>query len=567
MNNIRVLYKIVAIAMVSIVAMLCVGWLGFHYLSKANTDMDVMYSQSMQSVRKLSEERVIRRKIQVDVLQGMVDPQQAAKAETSLAEDCTSYEKNWAEYMQITSKDGVVGENEKSVEGLWKEYKTVYQKVLALAKEGKAEEARVLYEGQGDKAFNALRDVTSALQNKADQEALNVYNSNDDNQEAAIRLILIIAVAALLLIIGANTMLVRAIVGPLNQMVAVCSKLRDGDFRDAPRQIHREDEFGRMANVLADMRTNLNKLMKQINSSVDQIASSSEELTASSAQSANAATQVAESVTSAAGSVEQQGVSVDDSAAAVQKVTASVEKITKETGKASNNAAAAAQQAEEGSKAIDSSVAQIQSVEKTVTATAEIVDKLGARSQEIGQIIGTISDIADQTNLLALNAAIEAARAGEAGRGFSVVADSIRKLAEQSQQAAQQIAELIEAIQTDTSSAVDSMQQGRTAVVQGTHSVEGLHGVFAQITEHVAGVSRQVGRTAEAVRVVDADSERISEAVGRIDAHSKKVAEEMQSVSAATQEQSASAEEIASASDALARLAQELQLSMQKFKF
>ena len=143
----------------------------------------------------------------------------------------------------------------------------------------------------------------------------------------------------------------------------------------------------------------------------------------------------------------------------------------------------------------------------------------------------------------------------------------MRKLAEQSQTAAQQIAELIGGIQKDTAGAVDSMHQGRSAVAAGAQSVEGLREVFARIHDLVNGVSNQVEVMTKAIDIVTGDTENVTQNVMTIDRHGKKVAEEMQSVSAATEEQSASAEEIASASDALAKLAQEMQLSLRKFQY
>ena len=204
------------------------------------------------------------------------------------------------------------------------------------------------------------------------------------------------------------------------------------------------------------------------------------------------------------------------------------------------------------------------------TNSRHVMDKvisLQTSALKIDGIVNLIKEIADQTNLLALNAAIEAARAGEAGRGFAVVAEEVRKLAEQSQTAAQQIAELIGGIQKDTAGAVDSMHQGRSAVAAGAQSVEGLREVFARIHDLVNGVSNQVEVMTKAIDIVTGDTENVTQNVMTIDRHGKKVAEEMQSVSAATEEQSASAEEIASASDALAKLAQEMQLSLRKFQY
>ena len=212
-------------------------------------------------------------------------------------------------------------------------------------------------------------------------------------------------------------------------------------------------------------------------------------------------------------------------------------------------------------------MSQIKSVESIVTASAEMVDKLGVRSQEIGQIVETISGIAGQTNLLALNAAIEAARAGEHGRGFAVVAEEVRKLAEQSQTAAQQIAELIHGIQQDTTTAVGSMNEGREAVASGAQSVEGLREVFGKISSLVKNVSEQMDVMMEGIQAVTESAGVVTQSINNIEKQGSKVAEEMQAVSATTEEQSASAEEIASASDALAKLAQDQQLSLQRFKY
>lgn len=216
---------------------------------------------------------------------------------------------------------------------------------------------------------------------------------------------------------------------------------------------------------------------------------------------------------------------------------------------------------------IQASVAQIRSVESTVGESAKIVDKLGKRSQEIGQIVETISGIAGQTNLLALNAAIEAARAGEHGRGFAVVAEEVRKLAEQSQEAAQQIAALITGMPSDTDNAVASMQHGTNAVIEGASSVDGLRDTFDQIRVFVDEVSKEVASMAAEIKTVADDAVRIETEVAQIETNGGQVADEMQSVSAATEEQSASAGEIASASDSLAQLAQDLQGSLRKFQF
>ena len=198
-------------------------------------------------------------------------------------------------------------------------------------------------------------------------------------------------------------------------------------------------------------------------------------------------------------------------------------------------------------------------IEKTVDDSAQLVGKLGERSSEIGKIVDTISGIAGQTNLLALNAAVEAARAGEQGRGFAVVAEEVRKLAEQSQDAAKQIAGLINEIQVDTGKAVNAMKEGTREVKAGSEAVQDTGRTFDDIVNLVGQVSEQVNDISAAIEQMAASSQNIVTSVKHIDKISKEASAHTQTVSAATEEQLASMEEIASSSQALANLAQNLQ--------
>ena len=569
MNNIKVIYKIAILALIGLIAMVIIGSTGYHYLGMADESLDGLYSIELQSIRHIGEERVARRKIQVDVLE-LIRAKDAAdvqKNKQDLIKDYQAYEKNWSEYEAVGQKDSAAAPLLPGVQEAWQQYRQHSEKIAELMEQGQTVEANAYYNAQYLKAFNVLRDRALELQKVADDNAERIYHENDVNMSKAISIMLGVTVVAIIILVLASIWNAREITKPLEHMMLLCQRLRDGDYRITPRTVNRGDEFGQMADVLAAMRDALNKLMHHVGSSTEQIASSSEELTASSMQSAQAATQVAQSVVDAANAVEEQQGATDSSTKSIEKISSSVERIRTEADKVAKDSADASQQAAAGNTEVDKSVQQIQDVEHTVIASADLVEKLGERSKEIGTIVDTIAGIAGQTNLLALNAAIEAARAGEAGRGFAVVAEEVRKLAEQSQTAAQQIAELIGGIQKDTAGAVDSMHQGRSAVAAGAQSVEGLREVFARIHDLVNGVSNQVEVMTKAIDIVTGDTENVTQNVMTIDRHGKKVGEEMQSVSAATEEQSASAEEIASASDALAKLAQEMQLSLRKFQY
>ena len=325
------------------------------------------------------------------------------------------------------------------------------------------------------------------------------------------------------------------------------------------------DEIGDMAEAIISMKAALQGIVGHLRNSADTLAASSEELTASSGQSAQAANQITASITKVANGVNDQLAAANDTSAVAEQMSAGIQQVAANTNHVAEQSAQAADKAQEGGKAVERAVRQMSQIEGTVNTSAMVVEKLGERSQKIGEIVDTISGIAGQTNLLALNAAIEAARAGEQGRGFAVVAEEVRKLAEQSQNAAKKIAELIAEIQEDTGKAVVAMNDGTREVKTGTEVVNAAGVAFREIVELVSLVSGQVREISAATQQMASGSQQIVGSVQKIDALNKVSAEESRIVSAATEEQLASMEEISSSSQALAKLAQDLQATIAKF--
>lgn len=327
-----------------------------------------------------------------------------------------------------------------------------------------------------------------------------------------------------------------------------------------------KDEIGQLSRAFRTMTDNLIQLVQQVSLSSEQVASSSQQLSAGAEESAQASQQVAAAIMEVSVGTEKQRNAVIETSAIVQQMSTGIQQISGNAKTAVKTTEKTALSAVDGSQAIDKTIQQMINIEKTVTGSANVVMSLGERSREIGQIVDTISGIAAQTNLLALNAAIEAARAGEQGRGFAVVADEVRKLAEQSQEASKQIALLINEIQQDTQNAVISMNEGTHQVKLGTEVAETAGQAFNDITSLVNQVSFQVSEISNEIQQMALGSQRIVSSVAEIYETSRDITGQTQTVSAATEEQTASVEEIASSSQVLATMADELQQSLLKFK-
>lgn len=378
-------------------------------------------------------------------------------------------------------------------------------------------------------------------------------------------LLLTLSLLSILVVIGVTFMAAKRITKPIENLTSELGLVAAGNLTVQIKE-EGKDEIAAMAAGFNKMVQNLRSLIVQVHSSAEQMAASSQQLTASAHESAQASNQVAGSITDIAQGSALQLNAVATTAKAVEKMTYDSEQTVTRAAQAAEKSTQATEKAKSSGLSIDKAVSQMQLIEKTVQVSASVVSNLGARSKEIGEIVSTISAIAGQTNLLALNAAIEAARAGEQGRGFAVVAEEVRKLAEQSQEAAKQIAFLIGEIQGDTAKAVSAMADGTKEVSLGAAVIKDSGSSFREIETLVMEISSQMAEISSAMEDLNGETHSILTSVNTIDKLSKKAAAEAETVSAATEEQSASMEEIASASQNLATIAQSLQKAINRFQ-
>ena len=579
MDNLKVAYKLIILNIVALVGMMAIGGFGYFALQDAKEAINRMYEVNLKNIDLAGQARHAMRMSQLQALLApMTSDQTTFQARSDRYKNAVAeMDKNIVDYIEINKDTPELITQLNKIQGQWNTFKQQTGSILSLRPPIGGDTAAIAahrnqvleyYEANIKDSGLSLGNELAVLQDLSRNISEKEILASANDMDATTRNVLLALVGCAVVLIGTSIAITKAVTAPLNSMITICNSLRDGDFRDDVRHSDpRADEFGLLIDAVLDLRTTINKLMKKTSVTAEQLAASSQELTASANQSAQASEQVAQSVTNSASAVAEQQQNVADAMDAISHAMTSIDQLNSAAKVVGNTVEDAARQAAEGSTAIDSAVKQILNVETIVNQSAGTVDKLGQRSKEIGQIVEAISGIAEQTNLLALNAAIEAARAGEHGRGFAVVADEVRKLAEESQSAAQKIANLIGAIQNDTDDAVASMHEGSVAVREGTKSVENLRTSFdnlehasKQVADRSQSMNTEIKSVSDDTNLIRTRSEKISE-------NSSKVATEMESVSAASQEQSASAQEIASASDALAHLAQDLQGQLQHFRF
>jgi len=331
--------------------------------------------------------------------------------------------------------------------------------------------------------------------------------------------------------------IVRSTTGQLKQAVSIADSIASGDLTTTV-SVTSKDEIGQLLGAMRIMIDNLRTIINQVSGTSSQVAAASNQLIT-----------VAERIATGAGEVADQAGTV---ATAGEEMSATSGDIAENCQMAAEGAQHASVSARSGAEVVEKTVAVMGEIAAKVQETARTVEGLGARGDQIGAIIGTIEDIADQTNLLALNAAIEAARAGEQGRGFAVVADEVRALAERTTRATHEIGEMIKTIQAETRDAVGVMEQGVRQVETGTVEAARSGEALRDILEQVNAVTMQVSQIATAAEQQTATTSEI--------------AGNMQQITNVVQQTSDGAQESAAAATQLHGNAEELQRLVRQFR-
>ena len=578
MNNMRVAYKLIVLNAIALIGMVVIGLVGYFAVQTAQHDLNTISQTYLKGIFEIGRCRHAVRYAQVQaVLAPLTVDQAMYQSRLDKFNDAVKeLDESLALYEEIVKDDAQARTQVEAADREWMKFKAAGEKMFQMRSPVNADlqtiathrsNALDFYQNEVMPYAVATGDAILVIQQKAYNDSDATIKRSNEGIEAANRNLFLALGGTFVVLIIFSVITTKAITTPLSNMVQALHLLKEGDFRRTSLlDADRGDEFGAMAVAVREMRQTISKVVQKTNDAASQFAASSEELTASAHQSAQASEQVAQSVTSSAGAVVEQQALINDAMDAINAAMNSIDTLTKTSDLVADNVRKAMIEANAGTEAVEASVAQIISVEKIVNDSALTVDKLGKRSQEIGQIVESISGIAEQTNLLALNAAIEAARAGDAGRGFAVVADEVRKLAESSSSAASQIGSLISTIQTEVGEALKQMEQGNIEVENGRIVVAEAGDSFKNITDAIVKLTQDAEVIQHNAKDASARVDKLVNSMDELSKSSEDVSVETESVKAATEDQAASIDEVASASQKLSELAGELTESAAKFK-
>lgn len=383
---------------------------------------------------------------------------------------------------------------------------------------------------------------------------------------------IIITISLLFMVSGfiAILIFVSRQLNPFSSFMRAFNAMKNGDLTDAVKLesgfLKRKDEFGILARTFNDMVDELKILVSDINEQARELAEASNAMNNISRGLGLLAEQVGDSVQIVSAGSQEQLVRIEETGRNVVNFNKQIRLIDNNSRLISSGSDEVLKSIEKGDRSVNYTIDRINSLSEDTIKVAGLINELGQMSQKIEDIVDLISNIANQTNLLALNAAIEAARAGQAGQGFSVVADEIRDLAEQSSSATENITALIRNVQERVSEAVELINNNKTLVSKSVEAIKDTDRVFNEIEEVSLQFREIITSVVEGLEEMTKESQQVEEAIQEISVISRNFAANSEEIAASTEEQLASTEEIVSAAETLKKMSDRLMNNVNKFK-
>lgn len=566
LQNINISKKILIIIMFSTIGLVLIGLFGIYGIKEMAKSSKEMYEENLipntyiakiQNYRRTNDSLVIELMITEDKKRN----EELLETIKRNSEESDKYVKK-LDAISLSKKEA---DEYKIFKDAYTGFSSIQDEVISLANNNFNDSAYNLYTKNLESKRNIINSQLDELQTANEENAEQISNENNKYYKTMLYISWGVIFVAVILAVLLGLYISAMIVNPIKRLQALMERGGQGDF-SARSSYQAKDEVGSLSDSYNRMADGMKGLIEMLSETSHHLASSSEQLSSSSEESSKASEHISETIQQLAEGSETQMRLMESSTAGIRNVNETTGHITVRAKKVAETAEQTADVSLEGAKRISEVTTQMKSINNNVVTLAESIATLETRINQIGDITMVISDISSQTNLLALNAAIEAARAGEQGKGFAVVADEVRKLAEQTAGSAEQITNLISQIQIDSKNTSLSMTTAANDVDTGLTIVQDAGESFHRIEQSVQELVILVEEVSQSLDQLKEHTNTINGSILEVNSMASEAAASTEKVSAATEEQVASMQEIAASSTSLAQLASDLQDKIKQFK-
>ncbi|MCC5894158.1 MAG: MCP four helix bundle domain-containing protein [Alkalibacterium sp.] len=541
---------------------LILGGLSLFGLERMHSNSDELYTERVQPTIVLSEIAQLMENTRVHMLTGVIN------ADSSRGEPALENIERINELLVIYNDRDIQGEEAELVEELnrsWVNYsEALVETGVALADQdftgamGGIRAGGAWY-GAANMYLNEMMDMKETLAAQAFEESQTVYVNLR-------RLIVTASILAIVFAIVVGIVMGRLIGKPLSIISGKLNDVSEGNLTGETLKTKRKDEIGLLEQATNKMQDELRHIITSVANATNHVLSSSEELTQSTNEVVQGADQIAITMQELASGSESQANYTSDLSESMSAFVHTIEQSVSDSERVYNTSSKVRVLTDEGQTMMNSSVAQMQTIDQIVKQSVEGMRGLDAKSSEVSSLVTVIEEIAEQTNLLALNAAIEAARAGDQGRGFAVVAEEVRKLSEQVSGSVVEITDIVKRMQEESSSVVSALEAGYGEVHKGTTQIQETGKTFNSISSSVEQMEKTIRSITEKLADNKAQTIKMSSSVEEIASISEQSAAGIEQTSASAQQSTSTMQEVSASSEELARLAEELNHLVERFE-
>ncbi|GAA0471014.1 methyl-accepting chemotaxis protein [Alkalibacillus silvisoli] len=411
-------------------------------------------------------------------------------------------------------------------------------------------------------AIDSLQELRGMVVEEFNASAVDTRNAMLQIQAFLIGGLIASAVIAIIFL----TIISRNVNKSINSVVKVADQISEGDLTVDDIPYNGQDEVGRLAQSMNAMKANLKNIIGSVSNASESVTSQGNLVNQAAKEVSEGSEQIASTMQELSSGSETQAQSASSISEMMEQLLSKLQYSYESGDNVSQSSEEVLSMANEGRDMMAQSVTQMQQIHSLVEDSVQKVKGLDHQSNEISKLVQVIEDIAEQTNLLALNAAIEAARAGEHGKGFAVVADEVRKLAEQVSHSVGDITGIVNSIQNESKEVTQSLESGYAGVEEGSQQIKNTQQTFIQINESISDVVSKIQEITSNLKDVMNDSQEMNKSVEEIASISEESAAGVEETAASVEQANSSMEEITSAADDLTKLAEQLNGQVQKFK-